>query len=144
VLLITILFTGCQENKKKNKDNTPYEISLRQEWFPSACYAGDLIASKLASKSNDIIINVREGSEELDPIKMVLSGEDDIGVSSLDRIIEANNKGADLVAIGIINYKSPTCFITLKKNKFSSIEDFKKYKVGVFTGNNTEMIINSY
>lgn len=85
-------------------------------------------------------MNVREGSEELDPIKMVLSGEDDIGVSSLDRIIEANNKGADLVAIGIINYKSPTCFITLKKNKFSSIEDFKKYKVGVFTGNNTEMI----
>lgn len=140
LILILILFIGCKGDNKGKNESKSYELSLRQEWFPSACYAGDLIASELASKSQDFRIIVREGSEELDPIKMVLSGEDDIGVSSLDRIVEANNKGAGLLAIGVVNYKSPTCFVTLKKNQLSEVEDFKKYKVGVFTGNNTEMI----
>jgi ABC-type nitrate/sulfonate/bicarbonate transport system substrate-binding protein len=139
ILIIAVLLIGCKNDKKSSSDET-VEISLRQEWFPSACYSGDILASKLALKDDKLKINVQQGSEELDPIKMVLSGEDQVGVSSLDRIIQANSKGADLVAIGVVNYKSPTCFITLKKNTFSTIEDFKKYKVGVFTGNNTEMI----
>lgn len=140
ILLVAILMTGCKNDEKSTNESKIYEISLRQEWFPSACYTGDLLASNLATSSKDIRIKVRQGSEELDPIKMVISGEDQVGVSSLDRIIEANNKGANLVAIGAVNYKSPTCFVTLKKNELNSIEDFKKYKVGVFTGNNTEMI----
>jgi ABC-type nitrate/sulfonate/bicarbonate transport system substrate-binding protein len=138
ILIVQFVILGCKDDKKTSNDLV--EINLRQEWFPSACYAGDIIASKLALDDENFSINVQQGSEELDPIKMVLSGEDQVGVSSLDRIIEANNKGADLLAIGIVNYKSPTCFVTLKNNEFSSVQDFKKYKVGVFTGNNTEMI----
>lgn len=141
LLILILLITSCkQSNNKTNTTSQIREISLRHEWFPSACYAGDIEAADLAKLEDDISIDINIGSEELDPIKMIISGENNVGISSLDRVIEANNKGANLIAIGVVNYISPTCFITLKKNEFNKVQDFKKYKVGVFTGNNTEMI----
>lgn len=141
LFVLILLVSSCgKPNKKTGTSTTITNISLRQEWFPSACYAGDIEAAELAELNENISIEVHIGSEELDPIKMVISGENNIGISSLDRVVEANNKGADLIAIGVVNYISPTCFISLEKNRLTEIQDFKNYKVGVFTGNNTEMI----
>ena len=85
-------------------------------------------------------LNVIAGSDQLDPIKLVLSGESEFGVVSADRIIQANEKGADLVVIGVVNYKSPTCFLSKIDKGINTIKDFEGKKIGVLTGTNTELI----
>ena len=84
--------------------------------------------------------NVEQGAEDIDPIKMVLSGTNDFGIASAENLILANMKGANLVAVGALNYKSATCFIALINKEVHSLKDFEKKTVGVLTATETETI----
>lgn len=137
VLLFITLIISCNNNKTSNKITT---VSLRQEWFPFSGYAGEVYAMKETAKKYNLNIKLDAGSDQIDPIKLVLSGENDFGVVSADRILQANEKGADLVVIGAVNFTSPTCFITKKDANIISPQDFINKKVGILTGTNTELI----
>lgn len=52
----------------------------------------------------------------------------------------ANAKGADLVVIGVINYSSPTCFISKTEDNITKPKDFEGKTVGILTGTNTEYV----
>lgn len=137
VTLLGLLFiVGCSSEKKEVKT----AVTLREEWFPSACYAGDIMAMNETSKNTDIQIKVEPGAEDIDPVKLVIAGQNDFGVAGGDRIISANKKGADLVVLGTINYKSPTCFISLASKNILTPKDFEGKVIGVMSGNNTEYI----
>lgn len=140
IFLLLLLLYSCNDKDKVKEITT---VSLREEWFPSACYAGDMIALNEYSKKNNIKIIVEPGAEDVDPVKLVISGSNNFGVAGADRILSANNKGADLVVIGVINYKTPTCFLSLKKKNIKTPADFKDAIVGVMTGNNTEYVYQS-
>lgn len=133
IIIITFLaigLVGCESDE----DN---KVSLRQEWFPYAGYAGELMGIENAE---GIEITLEEGSDNVDPVKMVTSGTNDFGVASADRILTANEKGAELVVIGVINHNSPTCFLTKKESGILSPNDFKGKRVGILAGTNTEYI----
>lgn len=136
VLAITAFITSCNNSNNQGLE----KVSLRQEWFANASYLGEVVAINETDSINGIKINLIEGADDVDPIKMVVSGRDKFGVCGSDRILEANEKGADLVVIGVVNYINPTCFIALEKWNVHTPKDFENKKVGVFTGNNTEMI----
>ncbi|WP_046756472.1 ABC transporter substrate-binding protein [Kordia jejudonensis] len=143
ILVITIVFIGCnnKENKKMTDDkDTLTSISLRQEWFPYAGYAGELMAINETAKKQGLDITLEAGADNIDPIKLVISGANDFGVASADRILTANQKGAELVAIGVINYNSPTCFIAKKEKNITTPTDFKGKTIGILTGTNTEYV----
>ncbi|MEM6719196.1 MAG: ABC transporter substrate-binding protein [Bacteroidota bacterium] len=139
--IIFIAFSSCEKQKNtKKSDNQLAAISLRQEWFPYAGYAGELMAVNETAEKNGLVITLESGSDNIDPIKLVTSGANDFGVASADRILTANEKGADLVAIGVINHNSPTCFIAKKDNNILSPKDFQGKTVGILTGTNTEYV----
>lgn len=140
-ILATLVISSCQyfEKKKVNTANLQ-KVTLIEEWFPSACFAGDVVAINETAKDNDIMLEVKPGADDIDPVKLVLGGVADFGVAGGDRILTANNTGADLVVLAAINYKSPTCFIALKEAKITTAKDFEGKKVGVMTGNNTEYV----
>ncbi|MBK8370384.1 MAG: ABC transporter substrate-binding protein [Saprospiraceae bacterium] len=71
---------------------------------------------------------------------MVISEESEFGVASADRVMQANETGADLVVIGVINYKSPTCFLSRAEKNILKPKDFENKTVGILTGTNTELI----
>lgn len=138
IIFVATLLIGCKNDKKSNSELT--KVSFIQEWFPNANYAGELLAMYEFGEAEGLDIEVQAGSYDIDPIKMVISGANEFGIVSADRLIEANEKGAELVAIAIANYKSPTCFISKKSVPLSSLSDFNNRKVGVLTGTNTELI----
>ncbi|PTT72599.1 MULTISPECIES: ABC transporter substrate-binding protein [unclassified Chryseobacterium] len=138
-LIILLVLAGC-DKKKEQSQNQLTKVSVRQEWFPFSGYAGEVMAINETAKKNGLEIKLNAGSDNIDPIKLVLSGEDDFGVVSADRIITANEQGADLVVIGVINPVSPTCFITKKESNIVSPQDFEGKKIGILTGTNTEYI----
>ena len=144
LICLIVLFSSCwsdnnsKTNNKQNKELT--KVTLRQEWFPYAGYAGELVAAQETDSLNGINLVVEAGSDNIDPIKLVTGGTNDFGVVSADRILSANEKGADLVVIGVVNYKSPTCFLSKKEKNIKSVKDFEGKTVGILTGTNTEYI----
>lgn len=136
LLIISNLSNSCSDKDKNKKINT---VTLRQEWFPNSNYAGELIASHDFAKEENINLKIEAGSDNIDPLKLVLSGKDDFGVAGADKVMLANANGANLVVIGVLNYNSPTCFLTLSNN-IKTPSDFIGKKVGVLTGTATEYV----
>jgi len=139
-ILIAFAFSSCNYFNKKKDDTTTLKATLIEEWFPSACFSGDVVAINETAKENNLDLEVKPGADDIDPVKLVLGGVADFGVAGGDRILTANNTGADLVVLAAINYKSPTCFIALKESQVNTAKDFEGKKVGVMTGNNTEFV----
>lgn len=134
---IALLTSSCNNSTKKNGTTT---ITVRQEWFPNANYAGELVAAKEFAKEENIEIKVEAGSDNIDPIKLVLSGKNDFGVVGADKVLLANEAGADLVVVGVVNYNSPTCFLALESKNIKTPKDFESKTVGVLTGTATEYV----
>jgi ABC-type nitrate/sulfonate/bicarbonate transport system substrate-binding protein len=137
VLLTGIIFCGCQEKKEK------LQASLRFDWFTSMTFSGEVWGAGESADKYGITIKLEPGSETTDPIKLVLSGANDFGCISLDRLLAANEKGAQLVAIGVINQLSPTVFIAKKVKNIKTPKDWIGKKVGVLPGGATEYVYRS-
>src|SRR6266481_219606 len=116
------------------------EVKLRQEWFPNANYAGALFAAREFATNNGIVINIQQGSDTIDAVKLVMAGTDQIGDVGADKVLEAIDKGADLVIIGVLNLHSPACFMAPKKLRVLTPKDFERKKVGVLQGTATEYV----
>jgi ABC-type nitrate/sulfonate/bicarbonate transport system substrate-binding protein len=54
--------------------------------------------------------------------------------------VAAVAKGAPLVAIGVANVKSPTCFLVKSNSGIKSPADFVGKRVGILAGTNTERV----
>jgi len=141
ILSITLIAFSMLMFSCKNTTKTDVKsVTVRQEWFPNANYAGELVAAKEFAKEENISIKVEAGSDNIDPIKLVLSGKNDFGVVGADKVLMANEAGANLVVIGVINYNSPTCFLALENKKIQTPKDFEGKTVGVLTGTATEYV----
>jgi NitT/TauT family transport system substrate-binding protein len=135
-VLITALcvLSGCTPK--------PQSAILQREWTANAEFAGDVWASEV-SQSHGIRLQVREGSELIDPVKTVRSGDAQFGVASADRILRENEGGADLVILACATYKSPVVFLTHPAQKIKSPSDFRGHTIGIQAGTNTELVFKS-
>ncbi len=146
MLSMLVLLASCDKGQKTENTNTTEtqkeltKVSLVQEWFPNAGYAGELFAMNETDSTYKLDINLVAGSDNIDPVKLVMGGSSDFGVASADKILVANSKGADLVVVGVINYNSPTCFIAKEELNVKTPKDFEGKTVGILTGTNTEYI----
>lgn len=136
---LTLLSLSCSGPAPVSNQEVS-EVTLRQEYFANASYLGEVVATNISGPKNGLQIKLIEGADEIDPIKMVIAGQDKFGVCGADRIFTANEAGADLVVIGVVNYLNPTVFLSKKAKKINTPTDFEGHRVGVITGNNTEMI----
>ena len=134
---LTLFLLSC---KQPTTDDATIKISLREAWFPWAGYAGEVFAQYEIDSLYNVDFRISPGAENIDPIKMVLSGTNDFGIASAENLLLANQKGANLVAIGVLNYKSATCFLSLKHKGIEGLRDFEGKKVGILTGSETETI----
>lgn len=134
--LLTILFIVVTVQCKQNQN----EIILQREWVANSEFAGDLCAAEIAKKNKYRLI-VREGSEALDPIRQVKSGDAHFGVASADRILHENENGANLRIIACATSKSPVVYLSKTDAKIAGPKDFKGKKIGIQSGTNTELIL---
>lgn len=87
VLLLTVA-SSCTSDKKSTEssdsEGSMSKVSLRQEWFPYAGYAGEVTAANETDSLYGIDLTVEAGADNIDPIKLVTSGSNDFGVVSAD------------------------------------------------------------
>lgn len=121
---------------------SPNTVVLQREWTANAEFAGDLWASEIAA-ARSIKLEVREGSEVIDPIKMVRSNSAQFGVASADRVLRENEGGAGLVVLAAATYRSPVVFLANPDRGINSPADFKGRTIGIQAGTNTELVFKT-
>ena len=143
VSVIILIFTSCNNNSNQ-KSSGGNKISLRFDWTTNMSFFGDVVGMNDFAKKNNIEISCLQAGEGVDPIKMIISKTDQIGITTFDKLLAANEKGADLVAIGFINNASPTVFLTRKDEKFKEPKDFEGKTVGIMPGGSTEFVYRGF
>lgn len=134
--LAIVILAGC--NNKKNL------TTLRFDWVANMNFIGDIYASKEIAEKNGLDLKCEEAGFGVDPIKMVVSGQNDFGIVSLEQLYMANEKGANLVAIGVINDVSPVVFLSKSDKKFVEPKDFEGKTVGLNPGGATEYVYRTF
>lgn len=135
---------GCKSGKqgcniRLNEAGEPI-IRLQQQWFANSGFAGELYAQYETATQYGIELEVISGSDMIDSKQVIQLGEAEIGVAGAEQVMQANEKGADLVVIGVINYKSLACFISKKEKNIVSPSDMVDKKIGTMEGTPTDMI----
>lgn len=118
------------------------KVVLQREWTANAEFAGDVWASRLAAV-NGVNLEVREGSDIIDPLKTVRSGQAQFGVASADRILRENEAGADLLIIAAATYRSPVVFLTRPGLGITGPSQFVGRTIGIQPGTNTELVLQA-
>ncbi len=135
-LLSVILLTAC--------DNKKSQTSLRFDWVANMNFIGDIYAANEVAEKNGLTLKCEEAGFGVDPIKMVVSGQSEFGIVSLEQLYMANEKGADMVALGVINDVSPVVFLAKSGTQFSAPKDFEGKRVGLNPGGATEYVYRTF
>lgn len=138
VLSIVVCF---QCNREKTTDNKKLAATLKLNWIYTGSFAGEVLGMKEYSAKNGIDLKIQPGGQGLDPIKLV--GENEFGTAAADEILSANDKGADLVIIGVINYNTPACFISKAEANITKPQDLIGKKVGLLPFGSTGLVYKS-
>jgi NitT/TauT family transport system substrate-binding protein len=139
VQLVTIILFGCNSSSPKT-DGKTFNTSLRLDWITNVSYCGEIYGMEEFASKYNLSIKIEQANEGIDPIKMIIAGQNDFGIVSAERLIMANEKGADLVAIGVVNHVSPAVFIAKRSKNINTPKDFEGHKVGVTPGGSTEFV----
>lgn len=86
------------------------------------------------------------GSPELNPVAMVVSGQDDIGVlGGPDTLLVANSRGSDLVAIAVLHRESNfPVFLSLESSGVKHPKDLEGKRVGFFYGHISTDVLRNF
>lgn len=148
VILIALLIASCNSDKTcneycsklKKNDKGQTIVRLQQQWFANSGFAGEIFAKEKTASKYGIQIEVLPGSDQIVTKDVVKLGEAEFGVAGAEQIMQANEKGANLVIIGVINYRSLACFISKKEKGIMKPMDMVGRKVGTMEGSPVDLI----
>jgi ABC-type nitrate/sulfonate/bicarbonate transport system substrate-binding protein len=143
VLVIIVVVAAGFILLKNNGATDPSSLqaaSLRFSWIPSASFAGDIVGITRYANKNGLNLSAEFGGPGINPIQMVIGGADTFGWAGADEVLAANEKGADLVIIGVIHYHPPAGFVSLASKNINTPKDLEGKKVGILPFGNSTMI----
>ncbi|MEQ1761064.1 MAG: ABC transporter substrate-binding protein [Vicinamibacterales bacterium] len=85
-------------------------------------------------------LEIKPGGPSLNTVTLVASGQDTFGTLAADEVLLANENGANLVIVGVINDISPGGFVALKKSNIQGPRDFPGHSVGVLPFGSTTLL----
>lgn len=95
---------------------------------------------RLFAKKHGLELEIRPGGPSLNTVTLVASGQNTFGTLAADEVLLANESGADLVIVGVINDISPGGFVALEKSRIRSPKDFHGHTVGVLPFGSTTLL----
>lgn len=148
IVFIALLIASCNSNKNcneycsklKKNDKGQIVVRLQQQWFANSGFAGEIFAKEKTASKYDLQIDVIPGSDLIDTKQVVKLGGAEFGVAGAEQVMQANVKGANLVIIGVINYKSLACFISKKDKGIMKPKDMVGHKIGTMEGSPVDLI----
>ena len=147
-LTAVVVFTNCRSQPApETASSTPASISVRfpipiRESGQSAFYLAEDLGFYRAENLN---VRFEMGSPELNPVRMVASGQDDFGVlGGPDTLLVARSRAQPLKAVAVLHRNSNfSCLLTLKSSGKTRLEQLANGKIGFFYGHiSTDVLRN--
>ena len=135
-LLSVIFIFGCA-GADTGDDRS---ATLRLGWIPSGSFSGEISGKALFAEEFGLDLEIRPGGPGINTVSLVASGQDTFGTLSADEVFLANESGADLVIIGVINDITPGAFVALESSGITSPNDFVGRTVGVLPFGSTTVL----
>lgn len=111
------------------------ELTFRIKWLIYSGFTPHFVALEKGYYAKEgLKVDIQPGGPGIDPLKLVLTGDADVGLASYDQILLAREKGLPLVAIAEDTTKSGVGFISLTSSGITKPQDFIGRKVGVMPG----------
>jgi ABC-type nitrate/sulfonate/bicarbonate transport system substrate-binding protein len=152
LICAVVAFAAC--NSSGNNDpasnpspDGPTAISVR---FPIPIVESGQATFYLAQdrgfyRDENLDVRFEMGSPELNPVRMVASGQDDFGVlGGPDTLLVARSRGQLLKAIAVLHRDSNfSCLLTLKSSGKTTLQQLNNAKVGFYYGHiSTDVLRN--
>lgn len=135
-LIVILTIVSCKSSVEKNSKPID-EASLRLNWLTTCSFAGEVVGADSFDIKNSLNLKLDKGGPGLDPVKLVESGVNTFGVAGGDLVLMANDKGADFVIIGVVNYNSPGIWVSKAEKNIETIEDINpSTRIGELPGGN--------
>lgn len=136
-----LMANSCRRNGSQSRVSLRFPIPIIEAGQTPFYVAQD----KGYYAAEGLEVTFQMGSPELNPVKMVASGQDTFGVlGGPDTLLVARSKGQPLTAISIIHRNSNfPCLITLKKSGITNLQQLQGKKIGFFYGHiSTDVLHN--
>lgn len=150
LLFVICLFpfpVGCTENNGLHKENNKLEkqpdnkISFRLKWLIYNSFASHFVAKDLGYFDKEgVEVQILSGGPGIDPIKLVATGANDVGLASYDEILVAREKAIPVIAIAEDFVRSGVGFLSLKEAGITKPQDFTGKKVAIRPGTDKHLI----
>ncbi len=116
-------------------------VRLQLNWVTQAEFAGYYAAYDLGFyEEENLDVAILDGSVEIVPQQMVLAGAAEFAVGWVPKVLESNERGANLVNIAQISQRSATRQISFVDTGIESVEDFAGMRIGAWGfGNEHEL-----
>jgi NitT/TauT family transport system substrate-binding protein len=139
-LPLAVLLAGCGTNDNEGIKAHEQPIVLQQQWFANSGFAGEVWAQEYLAKPLGVSLTIHPGSDSIETTQVVKSGQADFGVAGADQIMLANENGADLVVVGVINPETLAAFISNANKGILLPSDFVGKRVGTMEGTPVHLV----
>lgn len=144
MIVVGIVTLSCWQNQSTPEvQGDKLTASIRFGWIPSASFAGEIAGMKRFAESHNLALMAEAGGPGLNSIQLVQTGQNTFGTLAADEVLAANDKGADFVIVGVINYVSPGGFVSLLEKNIKTPKDFEGRKVGLLPFGSTTLLYES-
>lgn len=141
IILILIAAAIYWTTYNNNKNQNTEKVSIRLKWLDQAQFAGFYYADKEGYyQKNGLDVKLNAGGVDFPAIQMVASNSDQFGITSMNKILLAREKGIPVVALAAVYRKSPFVLFTLKDSGITTPQQFIGKKVGVPFGDSEELV----
>ena len=113
-------------------------VTIRLKWAHQAQFAGFYAADHNGLFGTKVTL--APGGSDFPAIKMVVSGNEQFGVTGADQILLARSNNVPVVPLAIIFRDNPFVLFSHRMKTLKGLSDFKGLRVGVKIGGNEELI----
>jgi NitT/TauT family transport system substrate-binding protein len=146
IILLALPLGGCSPSQDHGSGQ-PVQVTVR---FPIPIIEAGQTPFYVAQDKGyyadeKLDVKFQMGSPELNPVKMVTSGQDTFGViGGPDTLLVARSKDQPLKAIAVIHRNSNfTCLLTLKSSGITTLQQLEGKKIGFYYGHISTDVLHS-
>lgn len=117
------------------------KVRLRLKWVHQGQFAGFYVAKNLGFyEQENLDVEIRPGGQEMNAVRLVTSGTDDIGVWGAEQNLLAQSRGIPIVSVGVVYQETAACYMVRADSGIDTFKDIEGKKVGVQVGTDHETI----
>src|SRR6266404_491477 len=135
ILVVGAVVVGILFWRRGKPTSAVTSVKTRLLWLNQAQFAGIYSAKEAGLyQKRGLDVSIIPGGPGINPVRMVASGSEDIGIASGSDIILARDKSVPVRALAIIVRENPTSFFAKKDSGIVAVKDFVGKRIGVKVG----------